>query len=277
MEEDWDNLIILDACRYDTFRDRHELDGTLEPRISQGTATGNFLNGNFGDDEFFDTVYVTANPHVSRLCEGQFHDIIPVWETDWDDELRTVTPEAMVNATIEAQTKFPNKRIISHFVQPHAPFIGENARESFGVETGITLNRMMAQGTDNGGYSNREEFPNAWSRLQSGEITKKEIFEAYCENLEVALDSLADLIEKLGGKSVITADHGEMFGEMAFPLPIRRVGHSGKVYTPLLVKVPWFILDYNNRKEIQSERPGTMRDDEGDEMRKKLEHLGYVE
>lgn len=277
MEEDWDNLIILDACRYDTFRNHHELNGTLEPRISQGTATGNFLNGNFGDGEYYDTVYVTGNPHVSRLCEGQFHSIIPVWETDWDDELKTVTPEAMVNATIKAQSKFPNKRIISHLVQPHAPFIGENARESFGVETGITLNRMMAQGKENTDYSKREEYPNAWSRLQSEEITTEQILEAYCENLEVALDSVAELIEKLRGKTVITADHGEMFGEMALPLPIRRVGHSGKVFTPLLVKVPWFIINSNSRKEIQSERPSTMGDDQGEEMRKKLEHLGYVE
>jgi hypothetical protein len=276
MEEDWDNLIILDACRYDTFRNRHELNGSLEARISQGTATGNFLNGNFGDETFYDTVYVTANPHVSRLCEGQFHSIVPVWGTDWDEELKTVTPESMVEATVEAYNSYPNKRIISHFIQPHAPYIGENARETIGIETGVQLNRMMAMGETRADDHNRDEYPNAWSRLQDKEIDKNQIIDAYYENLDLALDSVADLQSEISGKTIITGDHGEMFGEWALPLPTRRYGHSGKIHTPLLVTVPWFTIESDNRKEILSEKPRENKQNIDNDVQDKLEDLGYL-
>ena len=39
MDEDWDNLIILDACRYDLFEEVNTIDGTLESRISLGSAS----------------------------------------------------------------------------------------------------------------------------------------------------------------------------------------------------------------------------------------------
>lgn len=44
--EDWDNLIILDACRYDMLESA-SIEGTLEHRISRGSNTVEFLFGNF--------------------------------------------------------------------------------------------------------------------------------------------------------------------------------------------------------------------------------------
>lgn len=63
LAEDWDNLLILDACRYDMFKSYAELPGRLEHRISKGSATYEFLSGNFKERSALDTVYATANPN----------------------------------------------------------------------------------------------------------------------------------------------------------------------------------------------------------------------
>ncbi|MFW6130788.1 MAG: hypothetical protein ACOC56_06340 [Atribacterota bacterium] len=36
LEEEWDNLIILDACRYDTFKKYNDISEDLEFRYSRG-------------------------------------------------------------------------------------------------------------------------------------------------------------------------------------------------------------------------------------------------
>src|SRR6056297_1717045 len=62
--EDWDNFVILDACRYDIFRNQSELPGHLESRTSKGSSTVEFLKANFDGRDLRDTVYVTANPQL---------------------------------------------------------------------------------------------------------------------------------------------------------------------------------------------------------------------
>ena len=47
MKEDWDNLIVLDACRYDMFKEINTIKGNLERGISRGSATSQFLIENF--------------------------------------------------------------------------------------------------------------------------------------------------------------------------------------------------------------------------------------
>ena len=53
----------------------------------------------------------------------------------------------------------------------------------------------------------------------------------------MALPHALKLEKKLSGKTVITSDHSEAFGELTFPLPIRVYGHPGNVHIPVLVKV----------------------------------------
>jgi len=49
VSEDWDTMILLDACRLDTFEDRHTFeDGHLESRISRGSNSWMFVKENFG-------------------------------------------------------------------------------------------------------------------------------------------------------------------------------------------------------------------------------------
>ena len=58
IEQDWDTLVILDACRYDSFKQCRDLKGSLQPAVSRGAHSWEFMQGNFVDRELHDTVYV---------------------------------------------------------------------------------------------------------------------------------------------------------------------------------------------------------------------------
>jgi hypothetical protein len=67
-EQDWDNLIVLDACRFDVFAAvADSLPGTLERRTSQAATTPEFVRANFGGRDLHDTVYVTQNTWYLKL------------------------------------------------------------------------------------------------------------------------------------------------------------------------------------------------------------------
>lgn len=243
MEEDWDNLLILDACRYDMFAERVDLDGTLESRISLGSSSEEFLERNFGSETFHDTVYVNANPYIPRLDldQGTFHAVVDCLD-DWDDDLQTIPPEPVADTLRTANADFPNKRLIGHFMQPHAPFIGE-------------LGRSMVGG---GWRSDDSGEQGIWNYLRAGteDLDPDTVWEAYCENLDVVLAEVAELLDDLDGKTVVTADHGNFVGERLWPVPTRKkYGHPYGVHAPELVKVPWFVVEGDERREITVEAP----------------------
>lgn len=228
MEEDWDHLIILDACRYDTFKETNWIDGTLEKRISKGTATHEWLRRNF-TDYYDDVVYVAANPFVSpdKSSGGfdsseHFHDIIPVYLDDDAQEDGVTRPEAVTTAAIKAQERYPEKRKIIHYNQPHAPYIGEP--------------RLTWENTDKDDGDLFQMF------------TDPRVKEAYRENLKRALTAVEDLLQDLTGRIVISADHGETFGEKGL------IEHPPGIYVQELVEVPWLIIE-------QGERPTPHDDD----------------
>ena len=67
MKEDWDNLIILDACRYDYFKEKQKnIRGELESVVSRGAHSSEFIEKNFLGRKLHDTIYVTANPYYTN-------------------------------------------------------------------------------------------------------------------------------------------------------------------------------------------------------------------
>jgi hypothetical protein len=260
MEEDWDNLLILDACRYDLFEEVNSLPGELRMVRSLGSTTGEFLTANFASGTFRDTVYVSANPHIhTHEVAGRFHESVPLWETDWDDKLRTVPPGRVVERALEVEDTHPNKRLIIHFVQPHYPFIGEVGRE-------IRHGEM----TGNGVIKDERTYASIWDRLENGAIGEERVWEAYRENLKLTLPHVRELLEALTGKSVVTSDHGNALGEWNL------YGHPGGKHIPSLVEVPWLVVERDNRKIITEGTVGTDREKEPPGgVESKLEALGY--
>lgn len=233
MDEDWDNLIILDACRFDTFK---EVTGhNVDHRISLGSNTGTFLKENFENRTFKNTIYITTNPYVNRICRKSFYKVISLWKNEWNEEIGTVLPETVVNYAVKIEKKYPDKRLIIHFLQPHSPYLKDLELIQYGtirLDEGIKVSNPILA-------------------VEEGVLSLDRVYRAYRRNLEAVMPHANYLVKNLTGKSVITADHGEGFGEWAFPFPVRIFGHPPHVHIPALVKVPWSIFDRGERKEIK--------------------------
>lgn len=254
-DEDWDVLVVLDACRYDTYDRVVEFDGDLDSRTSQGSNTTEWLKANF-EGSYDDIVYVSANPRVSHTeVDGfrgadHFHRIIDVWETDWDAEVNTVRPQRVTEAAIEAHRRYPDKRLIVHYIQPHAPWIGDTIVSD--RETSI-----------------EEVSPDKWinagktwgTMLNEGKDTKT-IKTAYEDNLRLVLESVGELLKAVSGRVVVTSDHGECFGEKFI------IEHPPGIYIRELVEVPWHVV-----KEESSGRDPNEHDSERERIRRSLSFI----
>jgi hypothetical protein len=239
LDEDWDTLVILDGCRYDVFEQCVGMEGDLSSRISRGSNTVEFLRGNLADRTVNDTVYVTANPQLYRHRDdinATFYDVVDVWDSEgWDGGHGTVLPETVARYGKEALAEHDDKRIIVHFVQPHYPFIG--------AETDFDKGHLETE--DDGEL-------NPWDRIMQDRVSvdRERIWELYRDNLQRCLPHVRDLVDATPYKTVVTADHGNMFGDRALPFPIREWGHPRGLYTEQLVKVPWFTPPYEERKAV---------------------------
>lgn len=273
MELDWDILIILDACRWDTYREMvegFEFGGNLGSRQAVGTGTPEFLEKTFGGGTFHDTVYVTGNSYVeTELAAGTFHAVDHVWVDGWDEEVGTVRPSVMAERGLQAAKQYPKKRIIVHLTQPHTPYIGE---PRVGSRTG-SRNRNKALGVEE-----TIEAVDPFELLRRGEVTEAEVLAAYRDNLRLALESVERLVSDVEGRVAITADHGEAFGDRAWPFPMKIYGHPIGVRIPALTMVPWHVIDTGPRRKLASDPPGkteTQPATSEDIIEDRLEALGY--
>lgn len=252
--EDWDNLVILDACRYDVFKDENVIPGRLESIISKGSSTHEFFKDTFQRESYPEIVYVSANANIT-LIDSCFHDRIRLWEDDWDPEFDTVPPEAVVRGAISAQDRYPDKRLIIHFMQPHYPFIGKLGQ------------RIEHKGQ----FEHPETESRIWKKLEAGEYDKETVWKAYRENLNVVLPEVQRLVDELVGNTIITSDHGNEFGWLDL------YGHPGNRYTRNLKKVPWLVIEGKQRKEIVPGEASEGPMDKTKSIEEKLEALGYIQ
>ena len=212
-------VIILDACRYDMFAKvyREYLTGELLKVKSPASTTPHWVKRTFTG--YYDAVYVSANPFIlpklsrnairwlgSYTPKDHFRRIVPVILTDWDDNLRTVHPKSVVRRALE--NLYP--RMIIHLLQPHGPYIGR---------------RRIVRGG-----------PEIVEMMRRGEVTLQEVFEAYMDNIRIALEHVTDLISRVDHENiVITSDHGEIISR-------ERIEHPPDMDTPELREVPYLTI-----------------------------------
>jgi hypothetical protein len=255
-EEDWDNLIILDACRYELF-EQIDLEGDLQSRVSKGASTPEFLRGNFRRKKLYDTVYVTANPHFSEMKEDIDSDLFKVknvWGGErWNNIFDTVMPETVTDEAIEAFEENRDKRLVVHYMQPHYPFVSRD--EEIEIPTGID---------------------HIWHKVMSGEVDvdPEAAWSDYRKTFDYVVEEVERLVENLEGKTVVTADHGNVYGERVSPIPIKEWGHPIGIYDEKLVKVPWLVID-GERREIKESENTSEKESEEEEIKDKLSKLGY--
>ncbi|AFL95060.1 hypothetical protein CL1_0855 [Thermococcus cleftensis] len=248
--EDWDHLIILDDCRYDVFEEefqRRGLPGKLESRPSLGSWTGEFLVMNFREERYDDIVFISANPFVDRYLKGKFHRLISVWKTHWNERYNTVPPGAVYRAALVAARRYPDKRLVVHFLQPHHPYFTLGFKD----EGMAAIKRSVERG---GSYL--QDFPpEPIQEIYLSEIYAhfpvRRLIKAYVDNLQIVMPYVELLLHRLRGKSVVTSDHGELFGEKVLEfVPIKVYGH-GIGRNPNLITVPWWIVRDEDRRNLR--------------------------
>ncbi len=270
-DEDWDTLVVLDACRYDMFESTNQLEGTLSPRISKGSSTVEWLQANFDGRDLRDTVYVTSNPQFEENRDRwdiQLHETINVWvDQGWDDDTGTVLADTMTEAAIEAHQQFPHKRIIAHYMQPHYPFVP--AETDFDKEH---LHQMDGEG-------GKPSDENVWNQKFRAELgaSREELWSIYIDNLEYVLEHVEELLDGVSGKTVVTADHGNYVGESASPIPVREWGHPRGLYDEPLVRVPWLEYERGKRRKIHPDESKSRDNVETETVSDRLQALGYRE
>lgn len=142
IEGDWDVLIVLDACRYDSFERVYPeyVDGDLEKQESRGSATPEWAAKTFQGEH--DITYFSANPFINGLgiplnelewgasfdsdwnSVDHISTIHDVWDHEWDDDLGTVRPEDVNRYVRDHWDEVEaSDRTVVHYMQPHAPFI----------------------------------------------------------------------------------------------------------------------------------------------------------
>lgn len=271
VEEDFDSLLLLDACRADSFEsvtDTSEFD-RYRRRRSSAERTDEWLASNFLDEAFPDTVYVTGSPQVSRVVPGSFHELVEAWDEAYNEETSAIMPKPISSRAREVNEEFPNKRLIVHFMQPHIPFVPDDDLRfrDWWDPSGGPENWEAAQ--------NREGPKTIWEAVDESIVSRQQVIEGYEENLRFVLTHARDLAESLPGKTVITSDHGNLLGERVGPTPLRYYGHPRGFYHEKLLTVPWAVVETGERPEIVGDGIGSETEMDQEKIESRLKSLGY--
>lgn len=279
MNKEWDHLIVLDACRYDYFAKLYHnfLAGNIKKAVSLAFKTEYWCKKNF-TTYYEDVVYVSSNPIINSKVEvlgfdakEHFFDIIDVWNWGWDEKQGVVPPDQVNKGVMEAKRKYPEKKLIIHYMQPHAPYLRPGKGEefiSFCNSPEILVGKSNQKKESKGlrgvlskaknkifylGSSAWDLIPNflpcqrllwkireafGFSSRNPEEIAlrklgEEEVHLAYEETLLYVLKYVSELVDNLRGKIVITADHGELLGEGG------EYGHATGP-TSKLLEIPYF-------------------------------------
>lgn len=281
-ERDWDNLIVLDACRYDVFESVNWIDGTLERVVSQASHSSEFIDANFNGKELHDSVYISANPHADKtLEEGVFHRVIRTYNQSGAEletpelEYETLHPEYIYRTAMDHIGNFSNKRLIIHFMTPHAPYFGDKADrlrdELYEKNVGFYSRKHEGDVEDA-----EDVFSDLLGAAQQGYISDSDLYECYVDNMAFVLDYVEALVNELDGKTVITGDHGELLGNPSATLS-PKYKHPRNVYTPELRTVPWLEIDSGERKTVVPEEPIPADEMSAESVEKQLQALGYTD
>lgn len=273
LDGDWHNLIVLDACRYDIFEEVCDIKGNLEKRLSRGSCTVEWLYRTFYKP--LDVVFFSANPFINSQgmnlgelakCARKnyphvnwewnaldiFTDVVDVWKWGWNNKHSTVLPDTLTDSVID--TDYNGRKII-HYIQPHQPYIiYDGGKKKWGARD------KLVKGGEDDGLDIKEYIKSIvkravkdkkkqWTikKILGGKLNTfqylvvhdklEELIELYEQNLRVVLDSVKRLIDNIEGKTLITSDHGEAFGEQD------DWGHKYNSNNPILRQVPWFEVE----------------------------------
>lgn len=249
-DAEWDICIVLDSARVDALRERWPagLDvAHFGSEWSRGSISTEWYSQTFRPehrDAIGKTTLVTANPHSKTTLEDgemltnaadidipfpespavgyeSFRDVHELWRTH-ALAYNVVPPDVMADATIQAYRE-DGRRVVAHWMQPHEPFIAPDAPLIGGKPTSR----------------------NCWDAAMAGSIDENALVESYERNLDFALFEVLTVLRNVDARVLITADHGNAFGEWFV------WGHPFGWPQPEVRKVPWVLVDAENTNEYE--------------------------
>jgi len=260
--EDWDLLIVLDACRYDMMlgvADQFEFINHVGSINSVGSKTTEWMEKTFVEDyrdDMSETAYVCSNPNSEKFLDpNNFKLLDEVWKYSWDEEIGTIHPRPVTDRAINAGRNSDANRIIAHYMQPHEPFL---SKPDLG-------GREVADRIEESAEGDRS----VWKQLEEGKISKEEVMDNYNINLALVLEDVELLLENISAEQVvITSDHGNALGEWGL------YGHPRHRPIPSLRKVPWVETSATDERgyEPKTDKGNT----NANQVEDRLKDLGYV-
>ncbi|ELY56594.1 alkaline phosphatase family protein [Natronococcus jeotgali] len=286
-DREWDVLILLDTCRVDALEavaDEYDFLGAIDSIRSVGGGSAEWIARTFDEAhrrEIANTAYLSANGHLQQVLEDRRHEVDPgkhltyralramptvgidalgkaeylfryePWGVDGErGHVDGMTPPRYVtDRAISVSRAESYDRTILHYFQPHSPWVS-NALED-----------------DRELYEYEDDW---WGYLtETGDV--ETVWNAYLDDLRYVLDDVELLLENLDAERVvISADHGEAFGEYGV------LGHKIGSLHPKIRRVPWAETtaeDRHTREPTVSEPDDARVDSES--LEAQLEALGY--
>lgn len=223
-------IIILDGCRPDSFRrwiseNRPFLLEYLKNVKSEGTHTPTWFMKTFSGNHL-DLTYISGNPYINsagvtpvgKIARKVFTNIVDAWKK-WDNKEETCMP-LIVNEFSENYLHEP--RLIVHYMQPHQPYVGKKRIPRYLYDRELWYSMEES-----------EDIPSIL-QIKRRNLSKQDILlirDAYESNVNLVCFHAFNLIDKVKGTIIVTADHSEMMGENG--VWFHSSGH------PKLYIVPW--------------------------------------
>jgi len=226
VQGDWRFLIVLDACRFDSFKavsKRLHLEGDLEKVWSEAGHTISWYE-HYWPKHYPDICLLTAHPASFKTEYGfnnHFAASIPLWKKGVVDS--HLDAQATITRAVNIVKDDHWPRYLIHLIPPHLPFIGLRGK-AFLRDLGFPRLRgsVIYEALDRYGREG------GWLELHG----------YYEESLEAVLRMLKHHQSIFRGTTILTSDHGEVIGEHGCYYH----GAEGSKYpvTAELHEVPWF-------------------------------------
>lgn len=273
-DDDWDVLILLDACRWDLMQEVASawefLPAEVPATYAAASMSEEWLERHITPDhqsEIERTALVAANAFTRNdwVRDADWASLDEVWTHSWSDDHGTVLPRPVTDAAIRhwrasrGDPGHATEQMIVWYLQPHAPFIDADWSEGFDK-------REIGDG--------QGDHKSVWYQYRDGELSSAQLWNAYRQNLNHVLADVDLLLSNLEAESVvITSDHANCLGEWGV------YGHPKYVPVPALKRVPWV---ETTACDARTHDPAPAPAEEGDRpsadtVDERLRQLGYLE
>lgn len=252
-EHQWDTLIVLDACRRDALAavapEYDWLPTHIQGVWSPASATWEWMDSVFHEGAPLEkTHYICGNPNSESHAPDRLGGLREVWRQKTEASIGGTPPFLITDHAIDYAREYNPERLIIHYVQPHFP----------------SIDRV---GFNDSSTKTAEE----WNWDDPPTDRRERIWESYLNNLRYVLDSVALLRRNLDApRTIITADHGNSFGEWGI------WGHPERVPTPQLRRVPWVQIEATDEQTRLPEVEPLDGTQTSVTAKERLRELGYL-